>query len=284
MKLENNNELCLFIKELFYNKTINQKAPEIIKFFIITRNYGLINLRSNIEKLYLERDFEGIVADAILDGFKQDNIPYNAKNIIKLLITNYHENGFYYYSFPGFLIDYIQKNGIPFKLGSAEIQKIINKYKLESDFNYSFKVVEYLDNRKTYNNAFNFPLKNINSNEIKEKMLNNKYYKNDDYYKLYTFVEQLLRKYIESEENLGIALIEKKKVEDYFGKPMDAIVINPLSEFVNKTQMSDKEIIRFITETLCNHENEVIRTIPPELLNIFTYEIMDSKKEIKKSK
>ena len=97
MNINDNNELIEFLKILLQNEIINEKAPELIKFFIITRNYGLINLQDNIKSIYQNENLENLITKAIMDGFKKDNIPYTAESILYFLINNYHENGFYYY-------------------------------------------------------------------------------------------------------------------------------------------------------------------------------------------
>ncbi len=278
MDLNNNEDLIRFINELLDNDKVNVVAPALIKFFIITRNYGLINLRDNIHAIYNGKDFEMLVSHAIRNGFENDGVQFNAANLIKLLVKNYHENGFYFYSFPGIYLNQIKENGLPIK-NDPEIEKIIDKYNLGDLFNRREKVVEYLHNRKTHENALKCSLGEIDIDELKQLMKKNSAYKEADFILLCGYIEKVLRNYIDSKHSLGIALIEKSKVEDYFGKRIDTSIVKQLEDFAMYSHMSDYDMIRFITSNISSNEEEIIRPIPKELLNLYIYGIEESEKQ-----
>ena len=50
--LNDNKNLITFFNQLFIHEEIATIAPSIMKFFIITRNYGLDNAVEYIERLY----------------------------------------------------------------------------------------------------------------------------------------------------------------------------------------------------------------------------------------
>lgn len=268
MNLNNNNDLIDFFNIFLQNEVINQKAPELIKFFIITRNYGLINLKENIENIYQNKNLEHLITNVIIDGFKKDNISYTKENIIRFLIKNYYENGFYYHKFPLSDIGNIKEKGLTLEKDSINI--IISKYHLENYFN-KFKnilITDYLDNN------YNF---DISQEEIKRIMQDNKLYQESDY----KIIDKLYNQEMFSNE-IGIALIPKKNSEEFFGKYINLDDVNNLLSFCETTNMSDYDIINFLTNVLSHNKIWTSRTIPKEKLFLIGYQF--KKKEKSKTK
>lgn len=278
MNLNNNQELISFFHELLQNERINIKAPSLIKFFIITRDYGLLSLRENIASIINGVEFEKVVANALHEGFSRDGIPFNSYNVVNFLVTNYHKNGFYYYSFPGIYQNAIRENGLPVKRDD-NISKIISKYNLGELFKQKDIVVEYLSNRKTHENALRNPFMDIDIDDLKKEMKKKNGYKEDDYVILCNYIEDSLKNYINSKHNIGIALIEKRNMEDYFGKTIDENVVKPLNDFVQESRMSDLSIVDFITKTISSREEEIMRPIPKDIINVFSYQVDNNEKQ-----
>lgn len=259
MDLNNNDELIIFFNTLLQNKTVNKKAHKLIKFFIITRNYGLINLQNNIEEIFLGKDLEYLITKVIMDGFKKDNISYTSENILKLIVTNYYENGFYYYIFPYQNNNQIKNQGI--KAESDTITKLFHKYQLEKYINKidTIIITDYLEPNLN---------SNISLDEIKNIMKKNKLYQESDYV---IIKDYLNRKIITN--NIGIALINKDDGIEYFGDYINLSKINDLLKFINSCNMSDKDIVYFLTNTLSHNEISSLKTIPKEIIRTIGYEI-----------
>ena len=272
MNLNNNEELIKFLNILLKNEFINQNAYKIITFFIITRNYGLINLKDNIVNICYKDHLETVISKAIRDGFNQDNIPYTNENILKLLINNYHENGFYFHVFNANNLNDILSSGLT--RSSEKLNKIIEKYHLTKYFEKYNKIIvtDYL-NSEIISKQTTFPP----LNQIKEIMKNSKNFIIDDYY----IIEEYYNKST-IDNNIGIALIERKKSNDYFGKYIDLSILNELIIFTKSCHMSDYDIIHFITTTISHNMLDTSKNIPSNLLSIISYKL--NEKELENSR
>ena len=69
-------------------------------------------LRQNIVKLMNHANPDKWALEVIKIGFEKNNIPFNEENLITLLVTNYHDNGFYFHSFPSVYKESIMENGM----------------------------------------------------------------------------------------------------------------------------------------------------------------------------
>ena len=308
--LDNNDELISFFNEIFEDINITSYAPNIIKFFIMTRNYGLINYADNINKLVNGTDVNKLALEVIKDGFSRNNIPFDKHNLIALLIRNYHQNGFYFHSFPGVYEDVIRQNGLLASgrnNGDDRYFQLINKYNFGGYFSKSENrvcVTEKLSVIDTHGFALETPewlnqflklgcdqfavdeaFKNGDIPKLMElatqallnmriDMMKNPNYDPDDYSFLKEYITNIIQsRFRNGNDKVGIALIEKQKSEKYFGDfPKDSDISN-LEGYVNATNSNENRIIQFIVDDLSNGEKNTEESIPSDLIRILSYRI-----------
>ena len=317
--LDNNGELISFLNNLFTNKDLVDFAPLIMKFFIITRNYGLINYDENISILETcdKESFMELCLKVIKDGFNKDNITYNNGNLTKLLINNYHDNGFYFHSFPGIYKDSINELGLLANNRNNNDDKyfeIAKKYHFGSYFensNNRICLTEKITNNSIKEYALYTPewlemfLKQGNydihdiyrKGDIKELepiienslqsmkigMQRNEFYDENDYIFLCSYIKEVVNKrFINGNNLVGIVLIEKRNSDDYFKKHIENKDIEDFNRYIESHKMNDHEIYDFIIETISNGKVETERNIPRHLINIVSYEVFD--KELERTK
>ena len=266
MDLNNNEDLLIFLENLLGNEYVNQKAADIIRFFIITRNYGLIDLEDNIDKLYNENCFNKLVSRAIQSGFKKDYKVYNVDHILQYIITNYYENGFYFSLFPGVYADVVKENGLPINTPEMnKLSEIVKKYELEEHFNCGETEV----NECLFNNMDDFSIlkDDISLKKIRNHMVKYAGYSEEDY----RLVERVINKYNENKEHVGIAFIEKSKVSDYFNPTVNLSMMRVLEEYIISCKMDDIKIIDFVSRILAIHKETTDKEIPKEYIRVLDY-------------
>ncbi len=312
--LNNNEELINFLNYILQDNRLVSKAPDIIKFFIITRNYGFIDYKNNIIKILKNHDILDLCLETIKRGFTAQNIPYSNEKLIKLLITNYHDNGFYFHSFPGIFKDSILGNGILSHTRTElddRYYEIIKKYHLGDYFlnsNNRVSVSEKIGNPYTVEYALLSPewlnmflkqgnhsinaiyalgdlekLKPIVANSLNyfnEGMQRNPNYDRNDYIFLCKYIKDaVIKRFKKENTEVGIAFIEKKAASNYFGKYVNNNDINIFANYIKARNLDDKGIIDFIINSLSNGEKISERNIPKELISIVSYEVTDIKTE-----
>ena len=306
--LNNNQNLVNFFNELFQNEELTNIAPDIIKFFIITRNYGLINFQENLDKLKNKTNFNELAINVIKKGFQKDNIPFDNTNLVTFLITNYHDNGFYFHAFPGIYQDSIRKNGIMANSRNEDDEKyfaIATKYHFGEYFvkannricvsekignpytpEYAIFTPEWLDmflkqgNYDTHDTFRNGDIKELQTiaqnalNYFHEGMKRNPLYDEKDYLFLSNYIKEVInRRFINGNKEVGIALIEKGKSDIYFKKHIQKEDIVTFNKYIKSQKMNDNDIIDFIINVLSNGEKISNKTIPSNLINIISYQI-----------
>ena len=306
--LNNNNQLVAFLNNLFRNEKITNVAPNIIKFFIITRNYGLIDYENNINKLQSNYNFEDLCLAVIKQGFQKDHIEFNNDNLTGFLITNYHANGFYFHSFPGIYENSIEENGILANNRNEDDSRyfeIVDKYHFGEYFKkvdnricvsekisnfgtseYAIFTPEWLEMfLKQGNRDIHDAFKKGNINEmqnIADNALNcfhigmqrNPSYNEIDFAFLSNYIKKIVNKRFSNENNrVSIALIFKDKTDEYFGKHIKTEDIPKFSEYIQMRNMNDKEIFSFIIEILSNGEKTTNKNIPNDMFEIISYNI-----------
>ncbi len=318
--LNDNKKLIAFFNQLFIHEEITNIAPSIMKFFIITRNYGLDNAVEYIERLYNNDDINNLIVDAIKNGFQKDNIEFNNSNLIDFVTKNFFENGFYFHSFPGVYQDSINKNGLLANKRNPNDEiyyQIIKKYQFGPYYEKSENricITEKLDNNSTTEYAIYTPewlelFLKMGSNEIhhafergnleemldksKDALINiqrfmkqNPNYDENDYLFLVQYINDIIYKRFASGNNqVGICLIPRKNVFEYF-EPYKPINYNDnktiLNRILNEIELSKKQIIDFMISNLSAGERTTNKNIPRELFEIITYNI--PKKELSNRK
>lgn len=310
-----NESLITCFNRIFQNTNITNKAPLIMKFFIITRNFGLKNYQNNINKIVNNYNFQDLCLETIKNGFQAHGIEYNKENLISFLITNYHDNGFYFHSFPGIYEDSIRENGI---LASSRSEyddkyfKIVDKYHFGEYFRktdnricvseklsnsatneYAIFTPEWLEMfLKQGNNDIHEILKNGDINEIQKLadnslryfdfgMQRNPLYNPNDLVFLNKYIKNVIAKRFSKKNNkVGIALIEKKEADDYFGKHVKKENIPDFTEYIKSRNMDEKQIFDFIIEVLSNGEKITVNDIPNNMFKIITYDLEQTKEKI----
>lgn len=316
--LNDTKNLTLFLNQILDNEENNYKAPNIIKFFILTRNYGLTNAIDYINRIYNNENLLDIAIDAIKNGFMKDNIEFNNTNLINIVYKNFHENGFYFHSFPGIYKDSIDKNGLLTnkrnKLDEIFYQ-IIRKYQFGEYFEKSKNricVTEIINNFSVYEYSIFTPewlelflklgnvdihdafergnleeiedISNISLNNIKEYMKKNINYSDQDYIFLKQYIDDAIYNRFKNGNNqIGICLIPKKDTKEYFGESLSFDNIEKLERIFNEQNYDKKEIINFFTNNILIGEKTTIENIPRELFEIVTYNIKTKNLEEKKS-
>lgn len=315
--LNNTNELISFFNYIFQDNRLTNKAPEIMKFFIITRNYGFINYKDNIIEILNGSDILELSLEVIKKGFEMRKETFLEDSLIKILITNYHQNGFYFHSFPEIYHDGIIQNGLLSNNRSEldnKYYEIAEKYHFGEYFTKSNNrvcvsesigspyTVEYalltpewlnmflkqgngnIDNE--YANGDISKLTPIISNSLnyfKEGMKRNPSYNENDYKFLCAYINDCVTKRFANGNNgVGICLIEKEKVDNYFGKHIKRDDIPSLTKYIQTRGLKENEIVRFIIEGLAKGEKTSTKSIPKELINIVLYKV--GKITIKESK
>ena len=307
--LNNNSDLITFLGELFKDQTLSLHAPLIMKFFIITRNYGLINYQENINKICNNENFIELCLETIKNGFKKDNITYNNDSLIGFLIKNYHDNGFYFYSFPGVEKESITRDGIVATRKNESDDKyyeIIDKYHIGPYFrdpNNGVSVTEMID-EKTNEKALFAPewlemvLKQGNHDihdayvrgDVREMqeiadnalivfrvgMVRNPDYSNKDCDYLAHYIKEMVNKRFKDGNNeVCIALIEKRNSDEYFKKHIHEEDQEDFSNYVKSHKMTDEEIFQFVIESLSNKKLTTDKSIPSDLIRIISYQVND---------
>lgn len=316
--LNDNNDLINFFNYLFRNEELNSKAPTIMKFFILTRNYGLNNFEKYINKIYYDNDFFGAVIDAFNNGFKEDNIEFNNTNFIAAIINNYYENGFYFHSFPGIYAKSISENGILASNRGENDDKfyeIVKKYRFGEYFEKSKNrvcVTEKLDNFSVREYALFTPewlefflkigyddfhdiyergnldemlnVSNIALQNIKTNMKEKPYYNENDFLFLANYINNIVyNRFKNGNNHIGIALIPRKNSKEYFGEKFSINNKASFEKYFNDNLFSKKAIVDFLINTLPVGEKNTDKTIPNNIFGIVTYdiknrELLDEKK------
>ncbi len=317
IELNDNNELISFLNNLLKDEELTKVAPNIIKFFIITRNYGLIDYENNLNKLKNNDNFEELCLKIIENGFRKDNIEFNSNNLTNFLIKNFHENGFYFHSFPGIYKDSIRENGLLANNRNSDDDKyfeIVDKYHFGEYFkksNNRICVTEKIGNPYTTEYAIFTPewlemflkqgnkdihdaFQNGNIDEMQEIATNsliyfnngmqrNPQYNNNDFFFLAKYIKNIINeRFINGNNEVGIALIEKKKSDEYFKKHIQIDEADNINNFIKSHNMNPKQILDFITNSLVNGEITTDKNIPSDLINIISYQIKNN--EIEQSK
>lgn len=309
--LNNNSDLINFFNELFRNEDLTQNAPLIMKFFIITRNYGFIDYEENINKIIDGYNFTNLCLETIKKGFIRNNIEFNNENIISLLINNYHENGFYFYSFPGIYKDSIKEFGLLINnhnLSDQKYNQITEKYHFGSYFennNNSISVTEMKDNyniidtlyapewlemflkqgnqdiRDAFRKGDTTELDIIADNALaywQNGMKRNELYNENDFIFLCSYIKDVINKRFRNGNNeIGVALIEKSKASDYFKKEYikseDAANFN---NFTTSKNMDYIQVFDFIINLFTKGKVTSDKSIPNHLINIVSYQLNDN--------
>ncbi len=315
--LNNNDELIAFFNDLFQNEELTNIAPNIMKFFIITRNYGLINFQDNINKLMEYADLDNLAINSIKNGFQKDNIPFNNHNLLTLVINNYHQNGFYFHSFPGVYEDSIRENGILASNRNNNENKfyeVMKKYNFSNYFinsnkricvtekisifgthEYSIFTPEWLEIfLNLYSSNVHEAFREGNLEEmmmiakdsllkVKNYMMKNPQYNENDYKFLENYINEVVyNRFQNGNDKVGIALVEKQKSVDYFGKYVNISDIQDIEKYTNARGFDEKESFKFITDTFLSGEKNSDKNIPANLINIVSYNI--KKSELEQSK
>ena len=308
--LNDNTQLVNFFKHLFNNEIKNSelfsKAPEIMKFFIITRNYGLNNMQEYINRIYYNNDFTNTVVDAFINGFKKDNIEFNTKNLIEAIINNYHKNGFYFHSFPGIYANSINENGILANNRTKNddtFYEIIKKYNFGKYFEKSQNricLTEVLNNYSTHEYAIFTPewldiflntwhgdshniyergdldeIRKViieSSQNIKNFMKKNPNYSESEFIFLLNYINNIANnRFKNGNSHVGIALIPRKKLKEFLGEKYEINYNEDLEKILNNK--SPVQIVHFLTNILVKNEITINKNIPKNLLEILVYNI-----------
>ena len=303
MNINENVNLVNFLNELLKDSSLSDIGPLIIKFFIITRNYGLIDYQDNIEKLR-NTDFKSLCLETIEKGFKKDNIIYNNDNLVKLLVTNYHDNGFYFHSFPGIYKESIINNGLLANNRNKDDEayfNIANKYHFGDYFveknniicvtemlgksftnEYALLTPEWLDmflKQGTRNSQEAFmrgdvlEMQKIADTAIEVfnfGMQRNPNYDEKDYLILKSYIKTVVeRRFSNGNKDIGIALIPKKKSDKYFKNHIKEEDIPDIIKYIN-TRNNDP--YDFLIDTLPNAQKYTEEDIPNDLIYIISYQ------------
>ncbi len=302
--LNNNEHLITFLNNILERDDLTESAPLIIKFFIITRNYGLINFEDNINKIVNGYDFTDLCLESL------SNEPdFNKDKLISLLINNYHDNGFYFHSFPGVYKKSIDELGLIADtrnnddLKYAEIankyhfgeyfikddklsvtEKIANTYTME----YAIFAPEWLDMfLKQGNHDIHEAIRRNNASEIEsiiENALNffnygmqrDPLYNENDYKFLCNYIrDEVNKRYTNGNDEVCIALIEKNKTDDYFKKHVQNNDIRDIKRYIDSNNIDNKQIFEFIIESLSNKKKETTRNIPRNLIRFISYNLKE---------
>lgn len=316
--LHNSKELINFFNLLFNsefkNGELNDKAIEIMKFLIITRNYGLINLDESINKIY-NNDLIGAIMDAFTNGFKQDNIEFNKKNLIETIIKNYDENGYYFHFFPGTYEKSIKEQGIITNNKTAAdntFYEIIKKYQFGTYFErsqnricltaslnqintqYAIFTPEWLEmflgswNIDTYDIFENRDLNEIKntfntiSKNIKTFMKQNAHYKEEEFQFIINYINNVIDNRFKNGNSLiGVAIIPRKQINNLLPERKSTANNDELINYLNN--LSYHQIIKLLIERILTEQEITIKqNIPTNLFETIVYSI-NQKKEYNKN-
>ena len=317
--LNDKSSLVNFFNEIFQDEELAKIAPNIMKFFIITRNYGLIDYQNNINKLKNNVDINELAIKVIQDGFMKNNIKYSNQSLLSLLINNYHQNGFYFHSFPDCYKESIKENGILANNRNNDDDKyyeIMKKYDFSSYFTnsdnrvcvtenlsifgtheYSLYTPEWLEyfiglgigdihepfGRGNLEEMINITKQSLLN--IKKDMMKNSSYDENDYQFLERYITNIVyNRFKDGNDKISVAFIEKNKSTDYFGKHITNEDINDFRDYIIARKLNDKEIFNFIIDGMSNGEKDSEKSIPSNLINIVSYKIKNDTKEDDKTK
>ena len=306
--LNNNQDLISLFKTLFQHNKLTPVAPNIMKFFIITRNFGLLNYKENIVKLMNRANPDDLALQVIKEGFEEKNIEFTIENLVSLLVTNYHDNGFYFHSFPSVYKESIMENGILASRRTPMDEKyyaIASKYHFGEYFTnpnnrvcvtekigvpftneYSILTPEWLYEFLKQGNgditeAFaNGDLTELDSivqnalNSIKTGMERNPQYDENDFIFLSQYIKDVVEKrFAKGNNEVDIALIEKANSDEYFEKHYQKKDIESLVNNMRIYGLPPKEVFYFIIERLSQGIKTTDKSIPKDLLNIVSYQL-----------
>lgn len=316
--LNNNDNLVMFLNKLFQNENLTDKAPLIMKFFIITRDFGLKDIQENINKIMNNYNFLSLCLETIQNGFHEQGIEFNNENLINFLITNYHDNGFYFHSFPGIYFNSIKERGILANNRNENDNRyyqIVAKYHFGEYFKsadnrvcvsekisnfgtveYAIFTPEWLEMfLKQGNDDIHEAFKNGDVDEIlkladnslsffKEGMQRNPLYDENDFIFLENYIKDIISKrFMAGNNKVGIALIEKSDADTFFGKHIKKEDIPQFSEYIKARNMKEKDIFDFIIETLSKGEKVSSNSIPNHMLKLITYNLDKPKEKLDKT-
>lgn len=246
---DNGEELVKFLNKIFTNSSIAKKAPDIMKFFILTRNYGQHGKDAYIKRILNGDDVEKLAAQAIIKGISSEGKKVNVKTFTETVIKNYIENGYYFYSFSDSYKELIEQNGLKINkimFSDIDSQRFADIMETYMDSSYFKKVLTQitltgaLDDESTINEGIQSPewlkmfllyscpnnqiediwnrgdynqLVSIAKNSIeivKENMMKKRMYSKEDYHFLQKFILSQVKQRFENGNNkLGIVLIPK---------------------------------------------------------------------------
>jgi len=317
--LNDNSNLIKFLNKILQDHELAKIGPNVIKFFIITRNYGLIDYQNNINQLKSNVKIDELIIKVIKDGFIRDKIVYTKHSLLPLLINNYHQNGFYFHSFPDSYRESIMENGILANNRNNDDDKyyeIMKKYDFSSYFTnsnnracvseklsvygtheYSLYTPEWLeyfiglgigDIHESFYRGNLEEMINITKESllnIKKDMMKNSSYDENDYLFLEEYIMNIVYdRFKNGNDIIDIAFIEKQQSTDYFGKYITKEDINDFKDYIIARKLDEREIFNFIIESMSNGEKDSEKSIPSNLINIVSYKIKNDTKEDDKTK
>lgn len=246
---DNGEELAKFLNKIFTNSTIAKKAPDVMKFFILTRNYGQHGKDAYIKRILSGDDVEKLATQIIIKGLTAEGKKVNVKTFTETVIKNYIENGYYFYSFSDSYKELIDQNGLNIYkimftddeqkrfsdimenyMDSSYFKKVLTQITLtgalnaESSIEDAVQSPEWLKMFLLYScknnqiedvwNSGNYDeLISIAKNSIeivKENMMKKRMYSKEDYHFLQKFIiSQVEKRFKNGNNKLGIALIPK---------------------------------------------------------------------------
>ena len=246
---DNGEELVKFFNKIFTNSSIAKKAPDIMKFFILTRNYGQHGKDAYIKRILNGDDVEKLATQAIIKGISTEGKKVNVKTFTETVIKNYIEKGYYFYSFSDSYKELIEQNGLNINkimfsnneqerfsdimetyMDSSYFKKVLTQITLtgalndESTINEGIQSPEWLKMFLLYscpNNQIESVWNAGDYNElvtiakksieiVKENMMKKRMYSKEDYQFLQKFIlAQVKQRFEKGNNKLDIALIPK---------------------------------------------------------------------------
>ena len=308
VNLNNNQDLINLFNMLFQHEKLTRVAPNIMRFFIITRNFGLMNYKDNIVKLMNNANPDKLALEIIKEGFRLKHISFDEENLITLLVTNYHDNGFYFHSFPSIFKESIMENGLLASRRNEMDEKyfaIASKYHFGEYYTsannricvserigvpytteYSILTPEWLyeflkqgngDITESFTNGNIDELDDIVENALnsfKIGMERNPEYDEKDFLFLREYIKDVVdKRFAKGNNEVDIALIEKAKSDEYFTKHIGQNDIPKLITSMKTYNLPSSEIYHFIIESLSEGIKITDKNIPKELLSIVSYNI-----------
>jgi hypothetical protein len=109
---------------------------------------------------------------------------------------------------------------------------------------------------------------------IKNDMMKNNQYDENDYSFLEKYITGVVyNRFQNGNDTISIALIEKQKSVDYFGKYIASEDYQVFHDYIIARKLEEKEIFNFIIESMSNGEKDSEKSIPKDLINIVSYQL-----------